>query len=287
MKRMKRRLGGPSSLIGLLFLITCVSCGGGGNGGGGTVQNAQIAGPWEVVATSTALPGTDPIFVEANLTQTSTSVQSSRFLAINACVSADSSSSVSGTVNGNDVLLTASFAGVMTTLSGTVSSADSTASGTYKTSGACGTDAGTWKATKMAVPSGTYSGNLFSFSNPTQGNAVTAIIDTNSSFEITGTASVSSVCFNSLTLSGTQAGGEVTMGGKDALGDTVVLWGLATNPTFSEVDLDYIVVEGSCSGDTAKGTLAKSGSSAAAQVPSKEGLDRALKSLGRTLTSQQ
>jgi len=52
-----------------------------------------------------------------------------------------------------------------------------------------------------------YSGNVFSKSNTTQAIPVTGTIAADSSLKITGHASISSVCFNQFTLSGTQIGG--------------------------------------------------------------------------------
>ena len=108
-------------------------------------------------------------------------------LRLNSCVASDTNSRVSGSVSGNTVSLTATYAGVSVSLGGTVSG--NTIAGNYTASGACGADSGTWTATKMPQINGNYSGNLFSNSNPSQAIPVTASIAADSKLAITGNAS--------------------------------------------------------------------------------------------------
>lgn len=252
----------------LCSLFAFSGCGGGSSGCGfngsacAIQQNADVSGPWQATATSTSAPGTTPVIVEANLSDSSGSVTSTAFVVVNSCVSSDTTSKVSGSVNGNTVTLTATYPGVTVSLSGTVSSGavvPVTMSGTYTASGACGSDGGTWTATKMAQINGNYSGNLFSNSNPSQAIPVTATIAADGSLKITGQASVSSVCFNQLTLSGTQVGGAGEFVGTDPQGDSVTFLFISNDAMFGSIHGDYSVTAGpsACTGDSGTGSLTK------------------------------
>jgi hypothetical protein len=255
---MKRLPYVTAMLCSTLFAFS--GCGGGSTSSGGgnpSPQNADVSGPWQATATSTSTPGTKPVIVEANLADSSGSVSSTAFVVVNSCVTSDANSKVSGNVNVNTVTLTATYAGVTVSLTGTVSG--STITGTYTASGVCGNDSGTWTATKMPQINGNYSGNVFSNSNPSQAIPVTATIAADSSLKITGQASVSSVCFNQLTLSGTQVGGAGQFVGTDPQGDSVTFLFISQDATFGSIAGVYSVTAGpsSCTGDSGTGSMTK------------------------------
>jgi len=245
--------------VGILVALFAFSGCSGGSGGGGNPppQNADVSGPWQATATSTSNPGVTPVIVEANLADSSGSVSSTAFVVVNSCVSSDANSNVSGSVSVNTVKLTATYAGVTVALSGTVSGG--TINGTYTASGACGNDSGTWIATKMPQINGNYSGNVFSKSNTTQAIPVTGTIAADSSLKITGHASISSVCFNQFTLSGTQIGGAGQFVGTDPQGDSISFLFISKDAAFGSIAGVYSVTAGpsSCTGDSGTGSLTK------------------------------
>jgi hypothetical protein len=216
-------------------LFAFSGCGGGSSSGGGNPppQNADVSGPWQATATSTSTPGTTPVIVEANLADSSGSVSSTAFVTVNSCVSSDANSKVSGSVTINSVKLTATYGGVTVALTGSVSG--STMTGTYTASGVCGNDSGTWIATKMPQINGNYSGNVFSNSNTSQAIPVTGTIAADSSLNITGHASISSVCFNQFTLSGTQTGGAGQFVGTDPQGDSISFLFISKDAAFGSI----------------------------------------------------
>ena len=164
---------------------------------------------------------------------------------------------VSGSVSVNTVTLTATYAGVSVALTGTISG--STITGTYTASGVCGNDSGTWTATKMPQINGNYSGNVFSKSNPSQAIPVTGSLAADASLKITGHASISSVCFNQFTLSGTQIGGAGQFVGTDPQGDSISFLFISKDAAFGNIAGVYSVTVGpsSCTGDSGTGSLTK------------------------------
>jgi hypothetical protein len=270
---MKFAIGGSTAGLSLVVLaLVFVGCGGGspsntGSGsstGGGSntslSQTAQINGAWQARANSNS-PNAVPVFVEANLTQSSASVQSTAFLIVNSCVTANSRSTVTGNVNGNIVTLIASYTGVTVNLTGTVSADGSTMAGTYVASGSCGSDAGTWTAQKLPQVNGTYSGTVTSNSTPTQHIGVQGTISADANYNLTGSAVVSSSCLSSLNFSGSQIGAAAVITGTDNVGDRVLFTFLANDPSFNSFTGIYQVAGGPCSPDTGLGILSKSGSS--------------------------
>lgn len=103
---------------------------------------------------------------------------------------------------------------------------------------------GTWTAAKMPQIDGNYSGNVFSNSNPSQAIPVTATITAHANFNITGHASVSSLCFNQLTLSGLQVGGAGEFVGTDPQGDSVTFLFISKDATFGSIQGDCSVTAG-------------------------------------------
>ena len=253
---MKRLPYVMAMLCSALFAFSGCS-GGSSSGGGNSPQNADVSGPWQATATSTSNPGINPVIVEANLADSGGTVSSTAFVVVNSCVSSDANSSVSGSVSVNSVKLTASYAGVSVALTGTVSG--STITGTYTASGACGSDSGTWTATKMPQINGNYSGNVFSNSNTTQAIPVTGSIVADTSLKITGHASISSVCFNQFTLSGTQIGGAGQFVGTDPQGDSISFLFISKDAAFGSIAGVYSVTAGpsSCTGDSGTGSMTK------------------------------
>lgn len=246
----------PCVTAALCCTFLALGCGGGSGGTNLTPQNADVSGAWQGTATSST-PGLTPVIAELNLSDNSGTVGSTAFVVANSCVSSDANSKVSGSINGNSVTLTATYAGVTVSLSGTVSG--STMSGNYTASGACGSDTGTWTATKMPQINGNYSGNMYSNSNPSQAIPVTASISADSSLKITGNASVSSVCFNQLTLSGTQVGGAGLIVATDPQGDSITFVFISKDAAFGSFQGQYTVTAGpsACTGDSGTGSLTK------------------------------
>jgi hypothetical protein len=91
------------------------------------------------------------------------------------------------------------------------------------------------------------------------GNPVTASIAADSKLAITGNASVSSVCFNQLALSGTQVGGAGQIVGTDPKGDSVTFLFISKDAAFGSVAGVYSVTAGptTCAGDSGTGSLTK------------------------------
>jgi hypothetical protein len=241
-----------------LFLCCAAGCGGGSsNGGSGNPiqQNADISGAWQAVATSNS-QGNPQVLVEANVTEANGAVSANASAFIGTCAGSGVGGTIVGTVSGNSISLNSSFEGETTVLSGTVSG--SSMSGTYTATGVC-LDSGTWNATKMPLLAGNYAGNLFSNSNPAQPIPVTASLSTSASFVITGSASVSSVCFNQFTLTGTQIGGAGAITATDPQGDTVGFLFASKDSSFGTIAGAYEVTAGpsSCNGDAGTGTLVK------------------------------
>jgi hypothetical protein len=257
----------PLSLVVLALVF--VGCGGGGNSTSngststatntGTSQNIQISGAWQARANSNS-PNALAVFVEANLSQSSASVQSTAFLIVNSCVTTNSGSKVTGSVSGNIVTLTASYSGVTVNLNGTVSADGSTMAGTYVASGQCGSDEGTWTAQKLPQVSGNYSGTVTSNSTPTQHIAVQGTITADANYNLTGSATVTSSCLRSLSFSGSQIGAAAVITGTDNVGDRILFTFLANDSSFGSFTGIYQVASGPCSPDTGLGILSKSGS---------------------------
>jgi len=253
--------------VGALSLLG--ACAGGGNGtsgissGGGSSsgtnssstlpQNAEISGAWQAVATSVT-PGAPTVYVEANLTQQSTSITSTALLVINSCIQANSSSTVMGTVSGQSVSLDAIYNGETVLLNGTVA-ANGTISGSYSASGVCGSDSGTWTAQQIAAMSGSYTGNLID-SAKTQSTPISVAIS-NSAFTITGTITVSSGCFANLRLDGSQVGGAATVTSSDGFGNFVKFVFVTNDATFSSVTGVYQVISMLCTGNSGTVVMAR------------------------------
>lgn len=241
--------------LAVLFVSVSVFGCGGGSSGPVQPQNADVSGPWQAVATSSS-QGNPQVLVEANLADANGSVTAIASAFIGTCVGSGVGGTATGTVNGNAVSFMTSFQGENVSLTGTVSG--STMSGTYTATGAC-TDTGTWSATKMPLLTGNYSGNLFSNSNPGQAIPTTATISTSAGFTISGSASVSSVCFNQFALSGTQIGGAGEITATDPQGDAVEFLFASKDSSFGTIAGGYQVTAGlsSCNGDSGTGTLTK------------------------------
>ena len=251
----------------MVLALVFVGCGGGGsspsNTGSGSntspSQTAQISGAWQARAHSTSSNTLD-VFVEANLTQSGTSVQSTAFLIVNSCTTTSSTSKVIGNINGNVVTLTASYNGVTANLTGTASSDGSTMAGTYTANGACGNDAGTWTAQRFPQVNGSYAGTVTSNFAPTLPTSVQGTISADANYSVTGSATLTSSCLATLTFSGTQIGAAAAISGTDNVGDQVAFTFLANDASFDSFTGTYQVMNGRCSPDTGLGILSKVGS---------------------------
>lgn len=261
----------------IFLLLLSASCAGGGNSSSnstiGSSGSGPLSGPWEAYAQSSG-SNSGPVIYETNLAQFSTSVQSTAIEVLSDCVRQDSSSGISGTLNASAISLTLNYRGVTETVTGTLSG-DNSISGVYTKTGACGTDSGTWTASKIAPVSGTYSGSITDSSNQTY--PFTAIL-INSNLNLTGNLSISSPCFNQLSLSGQQIGAEAPFTGTDGLGDSVQFVAVANDTAFTTASGVYSVDAGSCSGDFGTFSAAKAGSAAVPSAPL-PGRDRVVSSL--------
>lgn len=249
------------ALIVMTTVVAIAGCGGGYSGTAAPVgptspQYANVAGPWQATATSTAIPGAT-VLVETNLTQTGGTIGASAVAIVGSCVEPNNQSTLTGTVTSNGIAVTAIFNGETVSLTGTVSG--QTMTGTYTATGAC-TDNGTWTAQMMPAINGSYSGTITSNSAPNSPFSVTATISSNSAFTITGNAMVGgSICFSSLTLTGQQVGGAAEITAADLQGNSVTFVLVSKDAVFGTIAGTYIVTAGSCAGDTGNGTLTKAG----------------------------
>jgi hypothetical protein len=238
-------------------LFFAIGCGGGSSSpiAPPAAQNADVPGAWQAKATSNT-PGLTPVFVDANFVDSNGAVTSTASAVIDSCLGSGIGPTITGTVIGNSVSFSGTFQSLTVSLTGTVSG--STISGTYTATGAC-PDTGTFTATKMPLFTGNYAGNLFSNSNPGQAIPVTASISTNANFTISGSASVSSVCFNQFSLTGTQVGGAGEITATDPQGDSVTFLFASQDAAFLTISGIYSVTAGlsSCNGDSGTGSLVK------------------------------
>jgi hypothetical protein len=166
-------------------LLFCMGCGGSGSsgsgsGGGGNptpAGPATMSGTWEIVASSTANPGSSYPFtgIEANLNQTGTSVSSTSRgtvvlpfanlnpgvgIAEDAC--GNNVATIEGSITGQVLTFTVTETGEANTLvisgTGTISSTGNSITGNYSTPGGCGfgSDSGTFSGVAVPSLSGTY-----------------------------------------------------------------------------------------------------------------------------------
>jgi len=191
---------GESHVTSLLVLLSITlvglsACGGGGSSSNG-LQSAALSGNWQFAMT----PPGDGSYVGGLqggfLLQTSGSVSGSAVFSIalpqpppsSPVVCSSGSAPITGTLSGQNITLTASAGNVTFTLTGTLSSNNSTMSGTYASTagiGAGGTPCGTaqsglqWTATAVPPLTGAFQGNFHSTQSGTAFR--------NQDFAVTGT----------------------------------------------------------------------------------------------------
>jgi len=246
----------------LVFLFLIVGCkGGGGNGAAIPVSNAATDSPWVFgfTSSSSGIPGssTDTLVVDTNLSMSS-QVQSTSMIVIRACIRPSfSSESLTGSVNGATVSLTLAFGGVTMLLTGTLSADSSSVSGTYTMSGACGNDAGTWRANKVLPINGAYAGTLLGTNSANVLNAsIRGNLASSSDGAVTGTFSINSTCFKgNLSVTGTQTGLQFGGSGADNLGDSIEFAFASNDLGFQSMTGGIQVDTGACAGDFADVTL--------------------------------
>jgi hypothetical protein len=213
----------------------------------------NVAGNWQFNATAIN-PATAPVTIAGGIHQAGAAVNGRVHVDGSGCFDRQSTISVNGTLSGNKISLTsASVGGQVVKITGTVTNTSIT--GDYSIEGGCADgDQGSISASKVPLITSSVSGTFTAFGKApfdlafqlVQGND-----DAAGTFGITGSATVSTPCFNSATL---RAG--VFPSGSYILGTSVALE-IATNngmvgflgrmnPATGEIDGDYAVSGVTC-----------------------------------------
>lgn len=247
--------------LSLLFALAC----GGGNGvnsnnnsGSGLVgvEAALLAGSYEFTGKSTIAP-TATRFTEANLSAKGSQLSASGPSQVQAaaffnqiwyvnggCTTYPSpgQNSITGTISGNEVILTFNEGGIEYAAQGVISG--QTITGTYVGSNPQCQDSGTFTATLAHPPAGSFSGTLNVLSGPDQ---VSATITQGSDHAVTLQVSVSGADNGTFRLSGSQVGNVMLVAG--SLNGTPISWfgyydaaGLYTGTANSIAVIDYEIV---------------------------------------------
>jgi hypothetical protein len=276
----------PMRILVLCNVLGACGAGSGNVNSGGsqppTATNAAVSGPFEFALTSTR--GVTPGLIEVNFSQQGTAItdftptnyeglgNSADYPSpppaspnnIGGC--ADGYGSLVGTVNGEQITLTQSGAnafgdftpaGASFSMTGTVSSDNSTITGTYSgynpTSGqtastGCVEDQGTFVAQKIASPNGTFAGTFKSANQLLPINA-TATVTTDQGLNVsTNVTLTNSSCFQQLALAGSQTGKTII------LANSFITVEGFMNQGATQMQLVYYVV-GTCGNDSGTGTL--------------------------------
>lgn len=243
------------TLVGsLVVAITCSSCGGYGNSSSGSVNSTSLAGNWQFTYTSSSAGGAKAT-VSGALTQNSGSVSGT----LNITGSCGTSGTLSATLNGLALTGTLTENNPETiTITGTVTSAYNTSSGTYQVTsatGACASamgDSGTWTGMRTSSPSGGYGGVIRPADRLPVGVAVTL---NNDGEALSGTATfTNSACLHSIDVTGSVSGLNLELHG-DGMDSSVVMTGTMDNAA-KTLALNSSV-SGGCSAESGTATLTK------------------------------
>jgi hypothetical protein len=212
-----------------------------------------MAGNWQFNATSVN-PAPNSLILAGAIRQTGASIAAKVHVDGYTCFDRQSTISVAGTLTGNKISLTStSVGGQVLKITGTVT--DTSLSGDYSIEGGCA-DGDHGSISALKIPSITSSVSA-TFTAPgktpfdlalqlTQGND-----DSAGTFALTGSATVSTSCFNSAVLtSGKFPAGSYILGTSVALqiatnNGTVSFLG-TMDPVSGEIDGDYVVSGGTC-----------------------------------------
>jgi hypothetical protein len=226
--------------VAALFAVGCNSS---GNGGSGVIN---MAGTWNFSTSSTRGTTTGT----GTLAQSGSSISGTLTLT-GACAA---SAPLSATLSGNNISATLTENGQVVNLTGTVTSDGGSANGTYTSAagGCTNGDSGTWTATRTSL-AGSFIGTL----SPADHNPVglTLVLIENHG-TVFGTAMfTNSTCLHTVSVQGDQSASEVQLTGVGS--NASVILDLTVGPSGKSLSVTSHV-HGSCSGESASGTLFRS-----------------------------
>jgi hypothetical protein len=250
----------------LLGLLAVVGCGGGGGSSSSNTQATSqqlsiTSGNWDFAGSDQG----GPFVVGGNLTQTGTNLSGVFHLFNSPCLALSTDIPMAGTIKASSATVTSAPVASQV-ISATFSGSASSISGTFSVAGGCASGS-TGAFTGVLVPSltATWTGSFLSVSGPP---AVTATVpltqsataDADGLFALSGTAALSnSVCFTSSTISASAVSGRVIallLNNND--GSQTLFTGSLTAPaTAKQITGSYSVTGGSCNGDSGTGTLSR------------------------------
>jgi len=254
-----KHLSSTSWLLSALVLL----CGCGGEGrlsvppsvppSGPPPQGLNIAGNWQINTTSMA--GMPPLTIAGSINQSGSSASGAVHIDGSNCFDPLTTVGLTGTLTGSNIsLASASVAGQVTTLTGTIT--NNALTGTHTINGGCANgDHGNVTGSKIPLITGLLSGT-FTTSGGGTFDVVADVAQSSSassqgSFGITGTATFRTSCFSSGAItSGTFPSGSFIIGTSVALvietdNGTVTFLGTA-NQNKGEISGDYTVFGGTC-----------------------------------------
>jgi hypothetical protein len=242
-------------LIAVLIFLGCSTsgCGGGYSSPSNTPLNQTLAGTWDFTYVSSTSGSST---VSGTFTQTAGAFSANVALT-GSCAS---TGMLSGTVSGSAITGTLTEATPETiTVTGTLDTSGSTASGTYQVmsaTGACAAasgQSGTWSGTRTAVPVGPYSAMVRSANRlPVQ---VTLNLNGDAG-NLSGTANfTSSACLHSIQLTGTQTGSHLELRGDNGNDSSIVFSG--TTDKEARILTLNSAVSGACQAESGVGTFTK------------------------------
>ena len=241
------------SIAIVIFLACSISGCGGYSSHGNTPLNQTLAGTWDFTfVASTSGSST----VSGTFTQTAGAFSSSVALT-GSCAT---TGMLRGTVSGSAISGTLTETNPETlTVTGTLDSSGSTASGTYQVmsaTGACSTasgESGTWSGSRTAIPVGPYSAMVRTANRlPVQ---VTLNLNGDAG-NLSGTANfTNSACLHSMQVTGTQSGSHLELRGDSENNGSIVFSG--TTDKEAKVLTLNSAVSGSCQAESGVGTFTK------------------------------
>ena len=241
----------------LIAVVICLGCSISGCGGysshGNTPLSQTLAGTWDFTYVSSSGGSST---VSGTLTQTSGAFSGSVALT-GSCAS---SGMISGTVTGSAITGSIMETSPETiSVTGTLATTGSTASGTYQVmsaTGACAAasgDSGTWSGSRTAVPIGPYTAMVRSANRlPVQ---VTLNLNGDAN-HLSGMANfTNSACLHSMVVAGTQTGSKLELRGDNEDDGSIVLTG--TTDREAKILTLTSTVSGACQAESGVGTFTK------------------------------
>jgi hypothetical protein len=231
-------------LILVVASVFVIGCGSSGTGNSGIIN---MAGSWNFATSSTR--GTTTGI--GALAQTGSSISGTLALS-GACAT---SGPFVATLSGTSITATLSENGQAVNLTGTVASSGSSASGTYTsaTGGCTNADAGTWTATRTSTSA---SGSFIGLIKPADRNPVgVALVLTENNGTVSGSATfTNSTCLRTMHVEGVATDSGFHLSGSSS--NASVSLELAIDQSGDQLTIRSNVT-GSCSGESASGTLLK------------------------------